>query len=293
MRVSAIVVGTLGFMAVAAAAKMAAVPVIAISAAVQQGDSTARTPAPHIVAMPPKKSLTGMSAEEKEAYLKARAEAKRQRTGGMVFNYATMKGEVAFLNTQKRVPSEPLATRVRTMADYFCSNFKLKEWKNPVSLANAEETRVKSGANAAVFIVDDPSIPVTILTAPETRWCFLNVAALAADNPDDKKLLARTRRELWRTLGFMLGNDSVADVCVMKAVNSLKELDELGAEAPSSGPLILVSRRLRAIGVEPFTRATYSRALREGWAPMPTNELQRAVYDRWMEQKSGKREEGK
>ena len=238
-----------------------------------------------VVAMPPKRSLTGMSAEEKEAYLKARADAKRQRTGGIIVNYATMKGEVAFLNVQKKVPAEPLAVRVKTMADYFCSNFTLKDWAEPVTLANAEATLAKAGVNAAVFIVDDPSIPVTILTAPETRWCFLNVAALAADKPDDKKLLSRTRRELWRAVGFMLGNDSVAEVCVMKAVNSLKELDELGAEAPSSGPLILVSRRLRAIGVEPFTRATYSRALREGWAPMPTNELQRAVYDRWMEQK--------
>lgn len=237
--------------------------------------------------MPPKRSMTGMSPEEKEAYLKARAEVKRRRTGGIIVNYATMKGEVAFLNVQKRVPLEPLAVRVKTMADYFCSNFTIRDWAEPVTLANAEETRVKAGVNAAVFIVDDPSIPVTILTAPETRWCFLNVAALAADKPDVMKLLTRTRRELWRTVGFMLGNDSVADVCVMKAVGSLKELDELGAEAPSSGPLILVSRRLRAIGVQPFTRATYSRALREGWAPMPTNELQRAVYDRYMEQKKG------
>ncbi len=49
-----------------------------------------------VVPMPPKRSMTGMSTEEKEAYLKARAEAKRQRTGGIIVNYATMKGEVAF-----------------------------------------------------------------------------------------------------------------------------------------------------------------------------------------------------
>lgn len=244
--------------------------------------AAAATPLPP---MPPKKSMMGMSAEEKEAYITARRDAKRQRTGGIAINMATMKGEVAFLNAQKRVPAEPLSVRVKSMADYFCSKFVLRDWPEQITLATAQATLEKSGANAAVFIVDDPSIPVTILSAPETRWCILNVAALAADGADPKKVMERTRRELWRALGFMLGNDSVADVCVMKAVNSLKELDELGAEAPSSGPLIMVSRRLRAIGVDPYTRASYSRALREGWAPMPTNELQRAVYDRYMEQK--------
>lgn len=231
------------------------------------------------------RNTAGMTEAQKKEYLQKRAEAKRQRTGGIIVNYATQKGEVLFLNAQKRVAADPLSKRVNTMSEYFGSKFSLKCWDKPITLANAESTLKECGANAAVFIVDDASIPVTLLNAPETKWAFINVAALAADKPSEKTLMERTRRELWRSLGFMLGNDSVADVCVMKAVNSLKELDDLGAEAPSSGPLILVGRRLRSIGVEPLTRATYSRALREGWAPMPTNELQRAVFERYQEMK--------
>ena len=233
----------------------------------------------------PKKDTRNMTEAEKAAYFEARKNYKRQLTGGIVENRAVMKGEVVFLNIQKRVPVEPLAKRIESMSEYFRCNFSIKPWEKPISLATAEETFTASGANAVVFIVDDLSIPVTILSAPETRWIFLNVAALAADNPSPEKLLDRTRRELWRSIGFLLGNGSPADVCVMKSVDNLKQLDELGAEAPSSGPLIVISRRLKDIGVVPFERTSYSRALREGWAPMPTNDIQRAVYERYEEMK--------
>lgn len=233
----------------------------------------------------PKQDTSRMNEQQKAEYYQKRKEYKQQLTGGFVENRAVMKGEIVFLNAQKRVPVEPLAKRIESMADYFRCNFSIRAWDKPVTLATAEETLKASGANAAVFVVDDPAIPTTILSAPETKWIFLNVAALAADKPSDEKLLDRTRRELWRTVGFMLGNGSAADVCVMKPVTSLKELDNLGAEAPSSGPLIMVSRRLKDIGVVPYERTSYSRALREGWAPMPTNELQKAVYERYMEMK--------
>lgn len=233
----------------------------------------------------PKRDTRNMSEQEKAAYYAARKARKQAITGGQVVNYAAQKGVVCFLNAQKRVPAEPLEKRLLSMRDYFHSRFELKAWDKPITLANAEETLKACGANAAVFIVDDPTIPVTVLSAPETNWIFLNVAALAADKPDEKKLMERTRRELWRTVGFMLGNASLADVCVMKSVKSLKELDELGAEAPSSGPLIFISRQLRDIGVEPYQVSSYARALREGWAPMPTNEVQKAVYERYLEEK--------
>lgn len=234
----------------------------------------------------PKRDTRNMTEQEKEVYYTARKAYKRALTGGIVNNYATQKGDVFFLNAQKRVPTEPLAKRIASMTDYFRCRFSLKEWDRPITLANAAETLKASGGNAAVFIVDDPTIPVTILSAPETNWIFINVAALASDGADARRVMERTRRELWRAVGFMLGNASVADVCVMRSVGSLKDLDELGAEAPSSGPLIFISRHLKDIGVEPYQSTSYARALREGWAPMPTNELQKAVYERYLEAKA-------
>lgn len=233
----------------------------------------------------PKRDTRNMSEKEREEYYAARKAYKQSMTGGRINNFATQKGDVYFLNAQKRVPAEPLAKRIQSMTDYFRSRFSVKAWDKPITLDNAAATLKECGGNAAVFIVDDPKIPVAILSAPETNWIFLNVAALAADKPDAEKLMERTRRELWRAIGFMLGNGSVADVCVMKSVNSLEELDNLGAEAPSSGPLIFISRRLRAIGVEPYQCTTYAKALQEGWAPMPTNEIQKAVYERYLEAK--------
>lgn len=233
----------------------------------------------------PKRDTRNMTEEQKAEYYAARKAHKQALTGGHINNYAAQKGVVYFLNAQKRVPAEPLEKRLQSMRDYFHSRFEMKTWDKPITLGNAEETLKASGGNAAVFIVDDSTIPVTILSAPETKWIFLNVAALAADGADSKVVMERTRRELWRTLGFMLGHASIAEVCVMKPVTSLKELDELGAEAPSSGPLIFISRYLRNIGVMPYQISTYARALMEGWAPAPTNDIQKAVYERYLEAK--------
>ena len=224
-----------------------------------------------------------MTPEQREEANRIRRERMRRNSGGTVFNLAAQKGVIMFLNAQDKVPSAPLDKRINTMRDFFSTKFVLKQWKKPITLSNAQATLEESKANAAVFIVDDPSVPVTILSAPETKWIFLNVAALNADSPDPKLLMERTRRELWRALGFLM-NGSLAEVCVMRAVTSLKELDELGAEAPSSGPIVQISRRMKDIGVTPIQRATYYRALREGWAPMPTNVYQRALYDKYQQE---------
>ena len=226
-------------------------------------------------------TVFALTSEEKTA-------AMRKRSGGIVVNYAAMKGQVLFLNTQKRVPADPLAKRIKVMADAFMSRFELKEWENPISITNATDTLKAAAANAAVFIVDDPSLPATLLTAPEGNFAFINVAALAKDGANGQKLMERTRRELWRAIGYLFTADSFADVCVLNTVTSLEQLDNLGAEAPSQGPQILMHRHLGKIGVKPFQRSTYRRALEEGWAPMPTNDLQRAVYEKWMKEKGKK-----
>ena len=36
---------------------------------------------------------------------------------------------------------------------------------------------------------------------------------------------------------------------------------------------------LRAIGVKPAEKTTYRKACHEGWAPPPTNEVQKAIWE--------------
>ena len=43
----------------------------------------------------------------------------------------------------------------------------------------------------------------------------------------------------------------------------------------------LYAAYLGALGVVPAETATYRQACREGWAPAPTNDVQRAIWDRY------------
>ena len=43
--------------------------------------------------------------------------------------------------------------------------------------------------------------------------------------------------------------------------------------------MLIVARTMSGQGMQPFRRTTYRNAVREGWAPAPTNDAQRAIWD--------------
>ena len=86
-----------------------------------------------------------MSEAERQQYYLQRKEFKEAWTGVRAINYATQKGEVVFLNAQKRVAAEPLSKRVETISDFFHCKFGLKSWDDPITLANAAVTSRSAG----------------------------------------------------------------------------------------------------------------------------------------------------
>ena len=133
---------------------------------------------------------------------------------------------------------------------------------------------------AAVAVVDVPDMP-TLLVAPEDGWVQVNVAALAKDAPAAEVLEARLKKELWRAFILVLGGgNSQFEGDVMRPIGSLGDLDAHPTLVSSPEPFNAVLSGAKARGIVQIRRTTYLNACREGWAPPPTNEFQKAIWEK-------------
>ena len=222
--------------------------------------------------------------DQKDAMVRAKTIRHKLKTGGTVRDVKSQKGRVAILNAQKQVDGASIAKRAETMADFLKVKIEAKDFEGKITLGDADRVYAAEKAEACVFIVDDPGLPVPILNAPERKWALLNVAALTADKPDKVTLKMRTLKEMWRAVGYMMSFNSPAPACVLKGAYSLAEIDKL-AEMPASTSLPALWGNMSRIGINTWRWYPYFRALEEGWAPMPTNIYQRAAYERWQKYK--------
>lgn len=144
----------------------------------------------------------------------------------------------------------------------------------------SEETyRPDEKAGAVVVLREAGSVP-TLLIAPEDGWAEVNVSKLNADGPKQDVLNARVQKELWRALGISLGaSNSRYQPCLMRQINSLKDLDSNSLVVPSPEPFDSIRAAGLTRGVSECVRMTYRRACEEGWAAKPTNDVQKAVWE--------------
>lgn len=136
-----------------------------------------------------------------------------------------------------------------------------------------------SNVAARVVFVSKDNQP-RLLCAPEEGWCEINVKALLADSPNDHVAKKRIGKELVRALCFALGcGNSSVKPCIMDEVPNLGKLDELvDYLSPEAHGKTIVTARLR--GCRPRTFTSYRKACEEGWAPAPTNDIQKAIWDK-------------
>jgi hypothetical protein len=119
------------------------------------------------------------------------------------------------------------------------------------------------------------------LTLPEQNLSIVNVKELIADNPKAILLDNRLVRSAMRGFAFSLGvGYSTFEVGVMQPIFNAADLDRFPANfiPPDSANSALQNGE--KIGFKPYRRTTYKRACKEGWAPAPTNDIQKAIWDK-------------
>ncbi len=136
----------------------------------------------------------------------------------------------------------------------------------------------EKGVGAAVLVVDDPKFP-WMLVAPEARWTILNVAPLTVDAPTADRLAQRFGKVLWCAVARTLGAGySSYPGRVLTPFSTVRELDAVPVTRPCPEPFNKMIDTGAKYGIGTITIASYRTACQKGWAPAPTNAVQKAIW---------------
>lgn len=150
----------------------------------------------------------------------------------------------------------------------------------PFAIANAKEQLKASGANAAVFIADDPALPMS-LSASEESWAMLNSATISADKPDAKTYAHRLSVLFVRQFCRALGSDEcIGTEAAFHTILSVKDIDDVKLLDITFGPEMGINQTLVRRGLEIIEIGTYEDACQQGIAPPPTNDIQKAIWEK-------------
>lgn len=204
------------------------------------------------------------------------ADALYRRTGGSI--EVPAKGCIAVANCQTRIPSAVFSPAVEKYANFTRLNVKRLDLPSFSVSSTPAEAMKSAEAAAAVFIVDSPSLPLS-LVSPEGNWGILNVSAVCAGSADPEKLHSRLCTGLARVLLLSTGAAVRDGNSILGRVSRPEDLDALSKSPMTLLELRDVMNHLLDCGVERATSVTYRQACREGWAPAPTNAVQRAIAE--------------
>ena len=211
----------------------------------------------------------------------ARKAQKAEERGGYVTLAST--GKVVRVVSAQRIAAK---TALDESINVFSTTLRLPvEWgdadpaeKSPAKLAAAANSDGRCGA--AIVLIDDPTAP-RLLIAPEEFWAAINVAKLGEDNPPKEKLERRIKQEFWRATCMVLGAYvSMQQPCLLTQISGNGDLDKNVCVIPSIEVLPKTKNAAKARGIIPGKRAVYQKACEEGWAPAPTNDVQKAIWDK-------------
>ena len=198
------------------------------------------------------------------------------RVGGLLPRLGTPSGRIAVVNAQRVVGVDEFkAAYAKNMGRVRGVDYWTEAEGVGVETAAAEKRRLN--AQFAIFIVDSKTLPMS-LVALEESWAIMNVCPLAGV---DVKLVAhRARNEFARVLGILCGGaSSQFPSAIMNDVSKPSDLngctDELPVDVTAKMPRYLESR-----GVKGERITSYKKACEEGWAPAPTNDVQKAIWDK-------------
>lgn len=232
----------------------------------------------------PKKDFKDMTPEERAAWGAARMAERYRKTGGEVIKPGSRKGSVAIINQQSKLPDSEIE-KVLEMLRKDC-NITYVSVKGTPGTKPLDALK-KSGATFAIVVIDDPNEP-SMLVANDECWATLNIAKYENNLPEGKlryiPFYARCRKGILRAYAVLGGGARSQFPGNILAVTSIEGLDAVGEFVPGDAQM-LIRQTFKDYGVTAETRATYIRACKEGWAPAPTNDVQKAIWDRMKNEK--------
>ena len=210
----------------------------------------------------------GQKAAASDEVRAARREKMMQATGGILTVAA--KGKVVVVNAQERIPRDVVAEVVERLATELKMNVEMAE-------SPQYEMYVRpKGATGAIVVADRDDLPMSVVAAERT-WGLVNVDKFG----DGDRAARRFRREFSRVACFALGQSHSQFMgSPLATVKSVEDLDGIVTESMTFDAQMMVLKTRANLGMTQSRKTSYKKACQEGWAPAPTNEYQKAIWDK-------------
>jgi hypothetical protein len=199
-----------------------------------------------------------------------------QETGGMVD--IPPQGCVLIANCQTKLNDNVFSKQIDRLKSVTHVNFKTISVSKFDLFTTVKALKKQEKASVAVFIVDEPNLPVSIV-APEENWGIVNIAAITATDGDNTISTSRAQIAFMRTSILTLGAWTSDGNSILKGVTDLSQLDSLKGKSITLFEIRDIMNHLLLLGIKRGYSTTYRQAYMEGLAPAPTNDYQRAIIE--------------
>lgn len=203
-----------------------------------------------------------------------------QKTGGLIRKPGTGSGKLAFVNAQTRFAEADLKAVAEQLTKSMMIDFVVVPGKD-VGFANAATSVKAAGASAGVVLTTlDKNVP-ELVVVPDLGYAIINLAAVPAE-ADAKYLQKQLLRATAGAAGAM---SSQYPMTLMSSFDNPKKLAAFPTMDLPADVMMRVKNALKQNGVAPYSVTTYKHACREGWAPAPKNDVEKAIWKEMNDQK--------
>ena len=200
------------------------------------------------------------------------------KAGGMMERPGSRNGRLVFFNSQKVVDISNLYEVAALFEEFTQVKVDVVSGKSECP----SEIKRSQNANLILVVVDDPSRPASLI-ALDDGWAMVNVNKIQENLPNGafKSVLlsARFRKEVIKIFAVLSGGYLSQFPGNLMSANKPSDLDAFDEFIPGDF-LNKILQNYRTIGVTPPQFSTYRSACHHGWAPAPTNDIQKAIWDK-------------
>jgi len=189
-------------------------------------------------------------------------EAVLKKTGGIIAKRG--EGKIVIVNCQDAIDEKIISERANRLGRLLKCGVEIRRGEWNVS------AKIPDDANFAIYIIRDSKLPMS-LVAVESGWGAVNTVNL---DPGD-----RFSKELTRVFALTVGAMCSRNVnSPMQPVTSPKSLDKVLTDNIMRDMIDSLRINMKARGMTETKVSTYRKACQEGWAPAPTNDVQKAIW---------------
>ena len=210
---------------------------------------------------------------------KARDERVMKKTGGFIYQKAEGP-RTMFLDARAKAKlTVDEMARVYKLGVRLDADVAKEARGEKAPLAFAQEKMASEKPLMLIRVVDSCADLPALSVFPEERIGIVNADKLkGGDDPSLPEM--RVSKEMWRALGFIAGiGFSQAENDMMQPYYTLAEID--ANQHPYIQPMNMAKMQkfCKRFGVKKEAKVPYRTAVAQGWAPAPTNDLQKAVWN--------------